>query len=137
METTQERTNACKFCPGELWLDTEGKPINAHGAGLLWHEGMYYWFGEHKIEGTSGNHAEVGVHVYTSHNLYQWVDGGVAFAVSEDPASEIARGCILERPKVIYNRRTEKFVMWFHLEPKGKGYAGARSGVAVGDTSPG
>jgi len=125
------------FCPGEIWLDTNGLPINAHGAGVLWHEGLYYWFGEHKIEGPAGNRAEVGVHVYTSADLYHWDDGGIAFAVSDDSTSEIARGCILERPKVIFNRRTGKFVMWFHLEPKGKGYAGARSGVATADAPAG
>ncbi len=31
---------------------------------------------------------------------------GVA-AVSDDPNSPIARDCILERPKVVYNPRTE------------------------------
>ena len=36
-----------------------------------------------------------------------------------DPKSDITKGCILERPKVIYNRKTAKFVMWFHLETEG------------------
>ena len=126
-----------KFRPGQLWLDTNGVPINAHGAGLLHHDGVYYWFGEHKIEGREGNRAHVGVHVYSSRNLTDWTDEGIALAVSEDPASEIARGCILERPKVIFCARTGKFVMWFHLEPGGKDYSGARSGVAVADAPTG
>jgi hypothetical protein len=88
-----------KIRPGQLWLDTNGVPINAHGAGLLHHDGVYYWFGEHKIEGREGNRAHVGVHVYSSRNLTDWTDEGIALAVSEDPASEIARGCILERPR--------------------------------------
>ena len=37
------------FRPGEIWTDTAGVPINAHGGGVLLHEGIYYWFGEHKI----------------------------------------------------------------------------------------
>lgn len=119
------------FRPGEPWPDDRGVHINAHGGGVLFHEGMYYWFGEHKIEGEAGNRAEVGVHVYSSRDLYTWKDEGIALAVEDDPSSAIARGCILERPKVIHNRRTGKFVMWFHLEPKGAGYAGALSGVAV------
>lgn len=123
--------------PGELWPDTNGVPINAHGAGLLWHEGVCYWFGEHKTEGEAGNRAQVGVHVYTSRDLLNWTDAGIALAVSDDPASEIVRGCILERPKVVFNRSTGRFVMWFHLEPSGRGYAGARSGVAVADTPTG
>jgi beta-xylosidase len=34
---------------------------------------------------------------------------------------------------VIYNAKTKKFVMWFHLELKGQRYNAARSGVAVAD----
>jgi hypothetical protein len=125
------------FRPGELWPDTAGVPINAHGGGILFHEGLYYWFGEHKIAGEEGNRAHVGVHVYSSADLHEWQDAGIALAVSDDPKSEIAKGCILERPKVIFNRRTGKFVMWFHLEPAGAGYTGARSGIAVADAPAG
>jgi len=82
---------------------------------------------------TAGNNAEVGVHVYSSSDLYHWNDEGIALHVSDDPTSKIARSCILERPKVIYNRQTGKFVMWFHLEPKGSSYSAAKSGVAVAD----
>jgi hypothetical protein len=81
------------FHPGEVWLDNNRTAINAHGAGLLHHEGVYYWFGEHKVEGAAGNRAEAGVHVYHSSDLYNWVDGGIALPVSDDPTSEIVRGC--------------------------------------------
>jgi hypothetical protein len=121
------------FKPGALWPDNNGVPINAHGGGVLFHDGVYYWFGEHKIGGEAGNVAHVGVHVYSSRDLFNWTDVGIALAVSDDPQSPITRGCILERPKVIFNRSTGKFVMWFHLEPKDAGYAGALSGVAVAD----
>ncbi len=123
--------------PGEIWRDTNGLPINAHGGGVLFHEGTYWWFGEHKLAGAEGNRAHVGVHVYASENLVDWRDAGVALAMDDSPGSEIPPGCILERPKVIYNPRTGKFVMWFHLEPKGGGYEGARSGVAVADQPAG
>lgn len=43
----------------------------------------------------------------------------------------------MERPKVIYNEKTKKFVLWFHLELKGKGYEAARAGVAVSDSPEG
>ncbi len=130
-------TGLITFHPGEIWHDNNGVHINAHGGGVLFHEGLYYWFGEHKIEGRAGNNAEVGVHVYSSVNLYEWKDAGIALKVSDDPTSDIARGCILERPKVIYNRRTRKFVMWFHLEMKGNSYSSARSGVAVAESPTG
>ncbi len=123
--------------PGETWCDIHGTPINAHGGGVLFHEGIYWWFGEHKIAGEEGNRAHVGVHVYASENLTDWRDEGIALAVDDSPGSEIPSGCVLERPKVIYNPRTGKFVMWFHLEPKGAGYEGARSAVAVADEPAG
>lgn len=122
------------FRPGEKWLDNNGIHINAHGGGILYHDNTYYWYGEHKIKGPEGNQAQVGVHVYSSNDLYNWTDEGIALeVVKDDPNHDITQGCILERPKVIYNEKTGKFVMWFHLELKGMGYDAARSGVAVSD----
>ncbi|MEO7497044.1 MAG: glycoside hydrolase family 97 catalytic domain-containing protein, partial [Massilia sp.] len=121
------------FEPGAIWPDDKGVHINAHGGGILEHAGRYYWFGEHKIEGGAGNAAHVGVHVYSSRDLTGWRDEGIALAVSTDPSSDIVDGSLIERPKVVYNPKTRKFVMWFHLELKGQGYKAARSGVAVAD----
>jgi hypothetical protein len=126
-----------QFKPGALWPDDKGVHINAHGGGFLYHEGVYYWFGEHKIAGPAGNQAHVGVHCYASRDLYNWQDRGIALPVSDDPDSDIVRGCVLERPKVIYNAKTRQFVMWFHLELKGQGYRAARSGVAVSENVTG
>lgn len=125
------------FRPGKAWPDNNGVHINCHGGGILLHDGTFYWFGQHMVEGVAGNFAQVGVHVYSSKNLYDWKDEGIALPVSADPRSDIAKGCILERPKVLYNRKTGKFVMWFHLELNGQGYGSARSGVAVADRAVG
>ena len=134
---------------GELWYDTDGRHINAHGGGILKYNDTYYWFGEHKDDHTSD--AMVGVMCYASKDLVNWRNCGVALSVTE-PApgqagqrmrrgattgSDIERGCILERPKVIYNPVTKKFCMWFHLELKGQGYNAARYGVAVADRPEG
>ena len=43
------------FLPGEVWSDDAGIPINAHGGGFLHHEGITYWYGEHKTAGIEGN----------------------------------------------------------------------------------
>ncbi|NQU52047.1 MAG: family 43 glycosylhydrolase [Bacteroidetes bacterium] len=120
--------------PGEIWADNNGIHINAHGGGILFNEGSYYWFGEHKVEGKKGNKAMVGVHCYSSKNLVDWKDEGIALEVIKDnPQHDITEGCVLERPKVIYNVQTKKFVMWFHLELKNRGYDAARAGVAISD----
>ena len=126
-----------QFTPGKLWPDDHGMHINAHGGGILLDQGVFYWFGEHKIAGEAGNVAHVGVHCYSSTDLYNWKDAGIALAVSEDPASAITDGCVLERPKVIYNTKTGRYVMWFHLEFKGEGYNTARVGVAVAERPTG
>ncbi len=34
--------------PGQQWLNTEGKPIQAHGASIYRKDGVYYWIGENK-----------------------------------------------------------------------------------------
>lgn len=120
------------FTPGKLWPDNQGVHINAHGGGILVLNDTYYWFGEHKTAGEAGNTALAGVHCYSSKDLYNWKDEGIALSVvKDDPDHSIAEGCILERPKVIYNKKNDQFVMWFHLEPKGAGYTGALSGIAV------
>ena len=120
---------------GKVWRDTDGNVINAHGGGILFHEGKYYWFGEHRP--ASGFVTEKGINCYSSTDLYNWKSEGIALAVSEEEGHDIEKGCIMERPKVIYNAKTKKFVMWFHLELKGKGYEAARAGIAVSDTPVG
>lgn len=117
-----------RFAPGGVWYDTAGDTINAHGGGLLYNGGKYYWFGEKR-----GRRASAGVAVYSSTDLLNWKPEGLALEPMADTASEITRGCVMERPKVIYNRKTKQYVMWFHLELKGKGYSAARAGVAVSD----
>ncbi|WP_216823616.1 family 43 glycosylhydrolase [Niastella vici] len=122
-----ERYNG--FNPGQSWYDDRGEVINAHGGGLLYSGNTYYWFGERRgRQGTSG------VNVYSSQDLYNWKYEALALQTdSANEASDIATGCVMERPKVIYNAKTGKYVMWFHLELKGKGYSAARAGVAVSD----
>ena len=123
--------------PGAIWHDTAGHVINAHGCGVMFDQGVYWWYGEHKVYGRAGNKAHVGVHVYSSTDLVNWDDRGVALAVSEDPQSDIVDGCVLERPKVIRCPKTGKYVMYFHLELKGQGYKAARVGIAVADRPEG
>ena len=120
---------------GKVWRDTDGNVINAHGGGVLYHEGKYYWFGEHRPE--SGFVTEKGINCYSSIDLCKWKPEGIVLAVSGEEGADIEKGCIMERPKVIYNKKTGKFVMWFHLEKKGNGYGSACAAVAVSDSPTG
>ncbi len=120
---------------GQLWPDVDGNHINAHGGNIIKYGDRYYWYGENRPD--RGFTTEVGVEVYSSTDLRNWKDEGVALAVSEEAGSDIERGCIMERPKVLHNPRTGKFVMLFHLELKGRGYEAARVAFAVSDTPTG
>ncbi len=123
------------FVPGTAWLDTNGKPINAHGGGVIFHKGVYYWYGEHKIEGKSEKtFADGGIHCYSSTDLINWTDGGIVLSVdSANKNSDLAYGCILERAKVVYSEESKKFIAYFKLYLKGNGYGTSNVGVAVAD----
>ena len=137
LQTKDQKGPYHSFRPGLTWYDAGGAVINAHGGGFYFENGTYYWFGEHKATDAESHD---GFHVYTSKDLYNWTDAGIAFAVAKQPKSaqkDIQDGCIMERPKVIYNAKTKKYVMWFHLELKGQGYNAARAAVAVSDSVTG
>ena len=134
---TLGQSHLTTFKPGEIWPDNNGVHINAHGGGFLFHDNTYYWFGEHKISGEFGNKSMVGIHAYSSKDLYNWKDEGIVLKMHNDTTSMFQKGCIVERPKVIFNKKTKKFVMWFHHELKGQGYKAALTGVAVSDNITG
>lgn len=130
------------FRPKEIWKDTEGNAINAHGGGIMYHKGTYYWYGEYKVGKTvlpswatwECYRTDVtGVSCYSSKDLLNWKFEGLALkAVPDDPESDLHPSKVIERPKVIYNAKTKKFVMWVHAESADYGMAAA--GVAVSDT---
>jgi len=134
------------FSPGEIWKDTEGNTINAHGGGLLLHKGIYYWFGEIK-KGETIRVAYVtswedyrvpagGIGCYSSGDLLNWKYEGIVLSPNTtDSSSDLHTSKVIERPKVIYNKKTGKFVMWLHLD--NEDYSYARSGVAVSDKPTG
>lgn len=121
---------------GGVWEANDGKHINAHGGNIFNYKGTYYWYGETR-SATGKPYSSLGVSLYTSKDLRRWTNRGVVLPVSQEPGSDIEGGCIIERPKVLYNAKTGKFVMWFHLELKGRGYAAARYGIATSDTPTG
>lgn len=130
---------------GAKWLDTDGNPINAHGAGMLYHNGKYYLYGEYKKGETilpewatwECYRTDVtGVSCYSSPDLVNWKFEGIVLpAVKDDASHDLHPSKVLERPKVVYNPKTGKFVMWAHVESADYGKAAA--GVAVADKPTG
>ena len=120
-----------EFTPGEVWPDVDGKPIQAHSAGILIYKGVYYWYGEDK---TLGNFNRTGVSVYSSKDLYNWKRQGLALPKDAVP-EQFRESGVCERPKVLYNQRTKQFVMWMHLDDKP--YFVASAGIAVADKPTG
>lgn len=127
-------TSRPSFFPGQRWQDTNGSPIQAHGGGMFHEDGVYYWFGENKDGDTYGNHRidVIGVNCYSSTDLFHWKNEGIVLkAMVNDPGHDLHPRKVAERPKVIYNRITRKYVMWLHVDSRD--YIAASAGVAVSD----
>ena len=111
-----------KFYPGQVWLDTNGKRIQAHGGSIIVVDGVYYWYGENK-EFTDGTNKiwTWGVRAYSSTDLYNWKDEGLIIPPDEnDPTSPLHPTAQLDRPHIIYNKRTKKYVCWIKvMKPDG------------------
>ena len=118
-----------EFHPGEVWRDGNGQPIQAHGGGILVHSNVYYWYGEDRTPGIRS-----AVSCYSSTNLLDWKREGVALWQTNLPRYYDSP-VFVERPKVIFNPRTKKFVMWMHAEQSG--YHFACAGIATSDTPTG
>ncbi|MCX5263124.1 RICIN domain-containing protein [Streptomyces sp. NBC_00199] len=119
----QTVTNATQF------TDTGGAVVHAHGGGVIKVGAYYYWFGENR----NPDNTFKAVSVYRSTDLKTWEFRNNALTRSS--ATELASANI-ERPKVVYNAATGKFVMWMHKE-NGSDYNEARAAVAVSDTVDG
>ena len=161
------------FRPGQPWLDNNAKAIQAHGGHVIPAKDadgrtVYYWYGEDR---SNGYQPMPGVHAYSSYDLYNWKDEGLALKaltsraqLDTDPyftalyadytahekdavfrdldsngsGNSEGRAVVLERPKVIYNKATSKWVLWVHADgpsaTSNAQYAKAQAGVAVSDS---
>ena len=105
------------FHPGQPWLDTNGKRIHAHGGSIFYENGRYYWYGENK-EKTTGLDSiwHWGIRCYVSGDLYNWDDLGLIIPPEpDDPASTLHPSKCVDRPHILYNRKTGKYVCWLKV----------------------
>ena len=129
-----------KIKNGTVWKDTQGNALHAHGGWILPHEGVYYWYGENRLD-------NLYVSCYSSTDLVNWNFRNHVLT-TESPTAEyrvrtdlslrnVNGGKVnLERPKVVYHPETKRFVMWMHFE-NGEDYSRAAAAVATCDTPDG
>lgn len=125
---------------GETWYDTDGNILHAHGGHMLKWEDYWYWYGENRTDNRY-------VSVYKSGDLINWTFCRHALTADSPTAehrvrtdrklrSESGGKINVERPKVLYNKKTNQFVMWMHIE-NGVDYLDAACGIAVCDRPDG
>eukprot|EP01063_Lacrimia_lanifica_P009889 TRINITY_DN1672_c1_g1_i2.p1 TRINITY_DN1672_c1_g1~~TRINITY_DN1672_c1_g1_i2.p1 ORF type:complete len:345 (+),score=125.76 TRINITY_DN1672_c1_g1_i2:51-1085(+) len=119
------------------WLDTNGDRIEAHAAGMLQNplDGRWYWYGESKKTKDLATH---GVTCYSAATVAgPWTNHGLVIT-QESITAPKPGPYVVERPKVIFNNATGKFVMWFHLDGHDAGsplmYSYRYAAVAVADS---
>ncbi|KAH8954359.1 hypothetical protein BDL97_08G075500 [Sphagnum fallax] len=126
------------FYPGRTWLDSVGKPIQAHGGGVIYvaETQTFYWYGENKNGATihpkqgTARVDVLGISCYSSKDLWTWNYKGLALkAERRDKSSDLYFLNVVERPKVIYNDNTKQYIMWMHID--NSNYSKASVGVAV------
>ncbi|MBR4420416.1 MAG: family 43 glycosylhydrolase [Clostridia bacterium] len=108
---------------GEKWLDIDGNPIEAHGGCRLYHEGKLYWYGEDR---RGDNYVSCYVlekegwkflnSVLTTNSKTQATRVVANLDLRKEISNDDKIRVIIERPKVVYNKKTKKFVMCMHYE---------------------
>lgn len=109
--------------PGADWFDDMGKPIHAHGASMFYENDTFYWYGENKEKSHPGSGIwHWGVRCYSSKDLYNWHDEGLIIPPDlENENSSLHPSSYMDRPHIIYNMSTKKYVCWIKNSGKDEG----------------
>lgn len=125
---------------GTLWRDTDGNEIHAHGGYMIHHAGYYYWYGEDRrknyyvscYRSADLKKWEFRNHILTTDSHMESVRVRTNLTLINDEQNKVN----IERPKVLYNQQTKKFVLWAHYE-NGKDYSEAAVALATCDMPDG
>ncbi|MBP2000019.1 hypothetical protein J2Z69_001038 [Paenibacillus shirakamiensis] len=118
--------------PGTPWNDTNGNFIQAHGGGMIKVGSTYYWVGEDKT-GITDSGKFRGVNIYSTTDFVNFKFE--VQALSPQVSGDLTNDRIVERPKIIYNNSTNKFVMYMHID--NSCYCDAKVGVATSSSITG
>ncbi len=112
-----------KIIVGKTMLDTSGKRIQAHGGGIMYIDGTYYWYGENKEFTLPENDIWTwGIRLYSSKDFYNWKDEGLIIPPEENNINDSLHytKCV-DRPHILYNKMTKKYVCWIKVMDKEHG----------------
>lgn len=100
--------------PGQPWMDETGRPIHAHGGSIIQVGSNYFWYGENKERTLPGSGIwQWGMRIYSSTNLVNWKDRGLFIPPDlYNSKSTFFPKSYTDRPHIIYNEATKKFVCW-------------------------
>jgi Glycosyl hydrolases family 43 len=84
-------------------------------------DGTFFWYGENKEKTVPGSGVwHWGVRCYSSSDLYNWTDIGLIIPpVLGETASPLHPTQKLDRPHIIFNPRTKKYVCWVKIMGEG------------------
>ncbi|KAG8696780.1 hypothetical protein FRC08_006946 [Ceratobasidium sp. 394] len=116
-----------QIVPGATWTASgSNQHIQAHGGGMIKEGNTYYWIGENKLGGSPFQ----SVNCYSSTNLVEWMYVGALLTLQS--SGDLGPNRIVERPKVIFNKSTQQYVMYMHIDSRN--YQEAKVGVATGSS---
>lgn len=113
---------------GIPWYDQNGNEVNAHGACILEANGKYYLYGEYK---TNDENKYIGFSCYSTEDFWNWKFERMA--LPQMKSGRLGPERIGERPKVLKNKKTGKFVMLMHTD--NMKYTDPCVGLAVADAA--
>ncbi|KAF7956115.1 hypothetical protein EAE96_005035 [Botrytis aclada] len=97
--------------------------IQAHGGGIIQVGSTYYWAGENKLNGS----AFQSINCYSSTDLVNWKFN--SYLLTLQSSGDLGPNRVVERPHIMYNAATAKYVMWMHIDDSS--YGEAKAGVAT------
>ncbi len=96
---------------GIIFKDTDGKPVNAHGGGIIKEGNTYYMHGEYFLSTTTDNNFN-GFSMYSSQDMATWKNEGII--LPQQASGLLGPNRKGERPHIIKCPATGEFVLYAH-----------------------
>jgi hypothetical protein len=129
VHATSASPEGATISSGTIFTAVDGGPVHAHGAGLILPSshpaganGDYYMVGTSAKVNWGEGWLSGGINMYRSADLQHWELVNTIFhntSITTPIPSGQPHAYRIERPKVIYNAATKKYVMYFHLDSQG------------------